>query len=67
VNENAGEVVKDKVPQAKGGTKAPGATDASKDKAAAVAATPAPAMVPLPAARPDVPSPSRKKYRRYYR
>ncbi len=53
-------------PEAKGDTKAPSAADTSKEKTAVVAA-PAPAVVPLPQARPDVPPQRRKKYRRYHR
>lgn len=47
--------------------KAPGATDAAKNKAAAVTTPLSPAAVPLPQARPDVPVASRKKHRRHHR
>jgi membrane-bound lytic murein transglycosylase A len=50
-------------------TKTPSAADTSKEKSAAVATAPAsaPAVVPLPQVRPDIPSPRRKAYRRYRR
>jgi membrane-bound lytic murein transglycosylase A len=56
-----------KAPEAKGEAKPASPADAAKEMTAAVAATPAPAVVPLPQARPDIAPVHRKKYRRHRR
>jgi membrane-bound lytic murein transglycosylase A len=56
-----------KAAEAEGEVKGPSPNDASGEKTAAVAAPAASAVVPLPLARPDVPSQRRKTHRRYRR